>query len=95
MNLILPFFRNRYPVLIHLPYSPAGPQVVHVASWTHLRGLVVTEGHVLFPEKFSKYVKIYVLLLLRKLLATCLDFTYINYKVIKQQHITPVSTVLG
>ncbi|XP_063886358.1 uncharacterized protein LOC135114385 [Scylla paramamosain] len=46
---------SSYPVFTYLPYTPAGPQVVHVASWTPLLGVVVTEGHMLFPEKFSNF----------------------------------------
>ncbi|XP_045111731.1 glutamate receptor ionotropic, kainate 2-like [Portunus trituberculatus] len=46
---------SSYPVFSYLPYTPAGPQVVHVASWTPLLGVIVTEGHMLFPEKFSNF----------------------------------------
>ncbi|XP_050712681.1 uncharacterized protein LOC126996353 [Eriocheir sinensis] len=48
------FITASFQVFSYLPYSPAGPMVVQVASWTHSCGLVLTEGHTLFEEKFSK-----------------------------------------
>ncbi|XP_042227728.1 glutamate receptor ionotropic, delta-1-like, partial [Homarus americanus] len=45
----------RVSVYTHLPYTPERAQVVRVASWTPQRGLVVREGHSLFPPKFSNF----------------------------------------
>nr|XP_027232838.1 uncharacterized protein LOC113824296 [Penaeus vannamei] len=42
-------------VYAHLPYSPAGAQVVRVASWSAWRGLTLVGGHKLFPQKFTNF----------------------------------------
>ncbi|XP_037782037.1 uncharacterized protein LOC119578541 [Penaeus monodon] len=42
-------------VYAYLPYSPAGSRMVHVASWTPRKGLVIKPPLALFPEKFSNF----------------------------------------
>ncbi|XP_071527773.1 ionotropic receptor 93a-like [Panulirus ornatus] len=44
----------RVSVYTFLPYSPAGSQVVRVASWIPQRGLLFTKLQ-LFPEKFGNF----------------------------------------
>nr|XP_045622061.1 uncharacterized protein LOC123772737 [Procambarus clarkii] len=46
---------GRWDTYTHLPYSQQGPQVVHVATWTPARGLVVLTQHHLFPQKFENF----------------------------------------
>ncbi|XP_047473672.1 ionotropic receptor 21a-like isoform X2 [Penaeus chinensis] len=45
----------RYSIYSHLPYTPEGPQVLRVASWSLSRGLIVTKKTNLFPEKFTNF----------------------------------------
>ncbi|KAK4300810.1 hypothetical protein Pmani_027012 [Petrolisthes manimaculis] len=45
----------RWQVFVHLPYSPVGPKVVRVASWTHNEGLTFHSNTQLFPNKFSNF----------------------------------------
>ncbi|XP_069957204.1 ionotropic receptor 21a-like [Cherax quadricarinatus] len=40
---------------VYLPYSPAGAQVVKVASWTPSRGLTLNKNNTLFPEKYEDF----------------------------------------
>ncbi|XP_037782032.1 uncharacterized protein LOC119578535 [Penaeus monodon] len=42
-------------VYSHLPYTPAGSQVVRLAHWTPQRGLAVRNGSKLFPQKFDNF----------------------------------------
>nr|XP_045622055.1 uncharacterized protein LOC123772730 [Procambarus clarkii] len=50
----VPASGHRWDTYTHLPYSQLGPQVVHVATWTPARGLVLLSQHHLFPQKFKK-----------------------------------------
>ncbi|XP_069982931.1 ionotropic receptor 21a-like [Penaeus vannamei] len=45
----------RYSIYSHLPYTPEGPQVLRVASWSLSRGLIVAKKTSLFPEKFTNF----------------------------------------
>ncbi|XP_069982138.1 ionotropic receptor 21a-like [Penaeus vannamei] len=47
--------RKRWRVYAHLPYSPVGARMAHVASWTPRKGLVIKPPLSLFPEKFSNF----------------------------------------
>ncbi|XP_069999969.1 ionotropic receptor 21a isoform X2 [Penaeus vannamei] len=46
---------QKWDMYSHLPYSPAGPQLVSVATWTPAEGLRIKSGHGLFPEKFWNF----------------------------------------
>ncbi|XP_071527030.1 ionotropic receptor 21a-like [Panulirus ornatus] len=45
----------RYRLYTHLPYSPDGAQVVRVAAWSQIHGIVQLAGLTLFPEKFTSF----------------------------------------
>ncbi|XP_071527029.1 ionotropic receptor 21a-like [Panulirus ornatus] len=45
----------RYRLYTHLPYSPDGAQVVRVAAWSLIHGIVQLAGLTLFPEKFTSF----------------------------------------
>ncbi|XP_037782039.1 uncharacterized protein LOC119578542 [Penaeus monodon] len=47
--------QEMYSVYSHLPYTPDGPQVLRVASWSLSRGLIVAKKTKLFPEKFTNF----------------------------------------
>ncbi|XP_037782033.1 glutamate receptor ionotropic, delta-1-like [Penaeus monodon] len=44
-----------FGVYSYLPYSPAGAQMVRVASWSSSRGLTFVGRHQLFPQKFTNF----------------------------------------
>ncbi|ROT70077.1 Variant Ionotropic Glutamate Receptor [Penaeus vannamei] len=45
----------RCGVYVQFPYSPAGSQLVRLASWTPQRGLQLQTSLPLFPDKFSNF----------------------------------------
>ncbi|XP_063607595.1 ionotropic receptor 21a-like, partial [Penaeus indicus] len=60
MNTVVVVLQNegllqKWDMYSHLPYSPAGPQLVCVATWTPAAGLRTRSGRGLFPEKFSNF----------------------------------------
>ncbi|XP_071526951.1 ionotropic receptor 93a-like [Panulirus ornatus] len=45
----------RYSLYTHLPYSPMGPQVVRVATWSARRDIHLLKGLTLFSEKYYNF----------------------------------------
>ncbi|XP_063875872.1 uncharacterized protein LOC135108640 isoform X2 [Scylla paramamosain] len=46
---------ERCQLYVHLPYSPAGAQVVRVGSWSTAHGLIPLDGYTFFPEKYNNF----------------------------------------
>ncbi|XP_042860396.1 ionotropic receptor 21a-like [Penaeus japonicus] len=60
MNAVVVVLEDKAPIqkwgiYSHLPYSPTGPQLARIATWTPDAGLRITSVHGLFPEKFSNF----------------------------------------
>lgn len=53
---MLQFSVCRWHVFVHLPYSPVGPKVVKIASWSPDGGLSLHSNNPLYPDKYSKFV---------------------------------------